>query len=150
MDSVIAVTIAVSAAQIIVSAMGFHVVRRNYGVRFPTAFTLKVAAAGAIAGASTLWLRPSLGHLASKSWMIFPLAVQFTLVFYLLCRVMKPLNAEDYEVAAKASRRVPKLILPLVGEPVDVTPKPSEEPQTETIEDDVEVVMPDEPTVGPV
>lgn len=110
--AVSALALAMGIAFIITSGLGFAVVRRVYEVRFPTAYTVKVFAISALAGVSTLWL------VGGRSLWVLPLAVQFILVFYVLARLVRPLSAEDYSVAQKASRRISKFVRPLVGEPI--------------------------------
>ncbi len=115
MITLIAISVALSIGLLLVSALGFRVVKKTYHVAFPLVFTLKVILGGCIAGASTLWLH------SSHSWVILPLSVQYAVVFYLAMRVLKPLTAEDFEVASMASRRITRIARPLVGEPLPET-----------------------------
>jgi O-antigen/teichoic acid export membrane protein len=121
-----AVSLALGTGAIVVSGLGFRVVRRTYGVRFPSVYTLKIAVGALLAGASTLWLPLTESwaqtRMALQLATVLGLAAQYTAVFYVLMRIMKPLSAEDYEVASKASRRVTRFIRPLVGERLPETP----------------------------
>jgi len=133
MEAVVAVCIALGVSNVLLSFLGFRVVKRSYHVMFPTLFTIKVVLAGGLAGASTLWL--PFGnwdniHFLPQLCIVAGLAIQFTLVFYGLMRILRPLSAEDYDVAVRASNRVSRFLRPMVGEPILDT-LPREEPVTE-------------------
>lgn len=127
-EVVVAVSVALGSATVLLSIMGFAHVRSTYQVRFPTAFTLKILLAGVLAGLSTMWL--PMGNWDQMRFLMqlaitAGLALQYTVVFYLLMRVLRPLSAEDYDVAVRASKRVSKFIRPMVGERI-VPPEATE------------------------